>query len=176
MCPLEALAPKATCPLGHVPTRASCALGYVSLLGYPPPSGYVPTSGSAPIKAQCPSRLCASIYMKDQRLDPSLKAIDPNTFNGSTPGRSGTASNGWNHQLQIMRHPRTDPDQEDPGIFTTDRRPPPNDQSPLLLLSHRRHILGIPVWQYAKNRISWFINYQGRRIHSTTCILPPIIP
>ncbi|WZZ78105.1 hypothetical protein YC2023_098677 [Brassica napus] len=120
-----------------MPTRVPCSQGYA------PPSGYVPPSGSAP------SRLRASIYINYERLDPSLKAINPNTFHGSTPRRSGTAPNGRNLQLQIRRHPRTEPnssepsiiDQEDPGIFTIGRRPPPHDQSPLLLLRHRRHIL-----------------------------------
>ena len=34
----------------------------------------------------------------------------------------------------------------------------------------------IPIWHYPKSRISWFINYQSKRIHSRTCLLPPIIP
>ncbi|WZZ35182.1 hypothetical protein YC2023_018583 [Brassica napus] len=34
----------------------------------------------------------------------------------------------------------------------------------------------IPIWKYPKSRISWFIKYRSRIIHSTTCLLPPITP
>ncbi|WZZ70113.1 hypothetical protein YC2023_081483 [Brassica napus] len=45
-------------------------------------------------------------------------AINPNTFHGSTPRHSGTAPGGRNHQLQIRRHPRTNP-----GVGTINFRP-----------------------------------------------------